>query len=323
MKPFDRAWAVLKSGMPEGKPLGAGAFRSVYFSDAAGPSFVDKFPHPSGKSQWTGKEHGGLRNLQFSNIATANALKEMGYPFAGEVPVRYPDRKGVWEFATRQPLAISVGQSGRVDPVAAKVWQGGLKDMTFDERRDAWRAFDEDIHRNEFINQFLQGYDMSTDNMGRMRDNTFQVLDPMFGIHGQQWGEIFPPTRQIGSFLEAQEKDKDSYEDAARRLQTFTTLFSDRSQFDPWMRSKTDDRTLDERYGQYLNHVRDMQRINQMVQDPEQMSLLEFPGYQGMDGVPSSYYAAEIGRVRDQLIQARDKDKQSDAVISTGDVQQA
>lgn len=255
MRAFDQAWSLLKE-MPTGDELlGQGAFRRTY-SKRGEPQTAIKF--------------GGN---YADEVATANALSQMGFPVLPEKPVVGYDRSiSQYGLATEQPRidATGDGMSPTVDFdendndaimaynfALADAYQQGTKIpreqmmelYSLERLNPLFRAMNiNDIRRANVGVKFPEGFTRPEDFEGTFSDEELDALHQNWKVLDFQ--TIPPriyrqdePLRDLGEMMTAFDTEnrpttlfnlKEWLKVPKEQRVAFANLFSDRSQFDDW-----------------------------------------------------------------------------------------
>jgi len=281
MRAFDAAWAVLKAEKVSvsGLPIGEGGFRQV-FPNRRNRNEVIKLPHMGGQ--------------QMTNIAAMDALAQLGYPVMPETPVLAyrigSTLQGPYP-GTTQPRANAV-----VSDEKARL--SNHPDTTWDEQVD-------------FQNQFRDTVQHPLITYGPIQDPLMRAIgvrdvrEANTGIYDDGMKAIDFETMNLGANKEPNYSKREGFTgmpqldywlkvpDEQRR--SFINIYGDTSRFEPWNEARNP-RTgyLGTQEELYRRGLRNLQLMNDMIDNPEQRRLYEFHD-------PSSTQTRATQRWRDMI----------------------
>lgn len=267
---FDRAWAVLKE---DWESLGRGEYRQV--SRGPDPGLAYKRPHAT-LSPTTAPP------TFAPDVATGQALAQMGLPFAPETPVLDPE--------TNRPMATqALAPRGSM----LDVWNqsGG------DERQ--WREMQNDFFQS--MGPELGGGGQVWNENGPLFDaiGLTDVLPKNVGVY-EDGPKVIDFETNIGHEDPVGSGDLHWRNRALpwahvpkEQRREFIDLYGDKTMFDPLQ--STSDPAWNREWSRYLNTIRNLQFFNDLVENPEQRRLFEFDA----DADPND--ARQVGVIRDRL----------------------
>lgn len=288
MRPFDAAWSVLKAEKVSitnaESPLGAGSFRQV-FPNRRNMREVIKVPHMGGQ--------------QMTNIAAMDAMAQLGYPVMPEKPV----------------LGYAVGGPGGIAGPIAATTQPRANAVVSDEMarlaNDGNTSWEDQI---AFQHQFRDTVHHPLIQYGPIQDPLMQAIgvrdvrEANTGVFDDGMKAIDFEVSNLGAHHEPGYSGRDRWgsmphldkwlkvPDEQRR--SFINLYGDRSRFEPWNEARNAHGYLGVQEGLYRRGLRNLQLMNDIIDNPEQRRLYEFHD-------PQSPSARATQKWRD-IIQNRD-----------------
>lgn len=264
MSPFDAAWSVLKEDIqltPETRDyIGEGSFRSTY-------------AHPNNPNEVV--KVGNRSGFNMSNIAAMNALAQLGYPVVPETPVM-----STWqgteaheprpEIAVTQPRAIETLRDVQKNPELSPTEKEEMAEVF---RQEVYFPMSVDGPIRDPLMRAIGIRDVRDANTGIYHDG-MKTIDFETDLEAHReptydgWGSWYATMPDFPSWLHVPPEQR----------RAFINLYSDRSLFEPWNDARRAGQlpslSIPERY--HWAGVRNLQLLNDMIDNPEQMRLFEF-----------------------------------------------
>jgi len=257
--------------------MGEGSFRQV-FPNRRNRNEVIKLPNMGGQ--------------QMTNIAAMDALAQLGYPVMPETPVLAYKIGGTVQGpypGTTQPRANAV-----VSDEKARL--SNDPDTTWQEQTDFQNQFRDTVRHplitygpiQDPLMQAIGVTDVREANTGIYDDGMkaidFEVMnlgahrEPTYDENGQKWASTMP---RLKDWLKVPDEQRRS----------FINIYGDTSRFEPWNDARNP-RTgyLGTQEELYRRGLRNLQLMNDMIDNPEQRRLFEFVGEEEKDRGESEYY---------------------------------
>ena len=269
---FDRAWAVLKE---DWESLGIGGYRQV--SRGPDPDLAYKRPHATLPPMTAPPTFA-------RDVATGQALAQMGLPFAPETPVLDPETNGLM---TTQALAPDRSMSSVWDRNWDREQWNEMENEFFDAMGPELGGGTKTWNERGPLLEALGVSDIKPDNVGVYEggpkvidfETNIGHEDPV-GSGDMYWGHLRAlPWAHVPK----------------EQRQEFIDRYSDKAMFDPVQ--STSDPAWNQEWSRYLNTIRNLQFFNDLVENPEQRRLFEFDA----DADPND--ARQVGVIRDTLSQ--------------------
>lgn len=266
MRPFDAAWSVLKAekvSITEAEsPLGAGSFRQV-FPNRRDMREVIKVPSMGGQ--------------QMTNIAAMDAMAQLGYPVMPEKPVL--------GYVVGGPKGITGPMAATTQPRANAVVSNEMARLANDV---------ETPHKDEiaFQHQFRDTVHHPLIQYGPIQDPLMQAIgvddvrEANTGVFDDGMKAIDFEVRNLGAHHEPGYSGRDRWgamppldkwlkvPDEQRR--SFINLYGDLSRFEPWNEARGRGGYLGTQEDLYRRGLRNLQLMNDIIDNPEQRRLFEF-----------------------------------------------
>ena len=315
---FDAAWSVIKQEYPLIQqdfklPMyrGEGARAAVFQPE--GQENVYKIP----KSQDTVRganpppSDGSfvVDNPPFLHeIATMNALSQLGYPIVPERPAMARTIPADWMAdVPREPRTIRALTQRAADSMGGDAVEDYLtrRKLTrskhpgisaLSEQYGGWGADQDDA-----LMRYVRAEDIRPANIGVFGGEA-KILDMQSGLPVSTWDN-----QPIANHTNLERMM--TLPDEQRR--SFVELFGDKSQFDPWRTQQAyqsvndlSNRAFDKAYAEYLNRVNNMKNMSSFIDDPYQTRLEEFG-----EGDEADFNRLRINQARQAVLNRRRKNE--------------
>jgi len=309
---FDVAWSVIKQEYPLIQQdfrlpthRGEGARAAVFQPE--GQEIVHKIPKSQdivrGANPPPSDGNFVVDNPLFLHeIATMNALSQLGYPIVPERPAMARTIPPDWMAdVSREPRAVRALTQRAADPMgdAVEDYQTRRNHPGIRALRDQYGGWGAD--QDDALMRYVDAHDIRPANMG-VFDGEAKILDMQTALPVSAWDN--QPIANNVSF-----KRMMTLPDEQRR--SFTELFSDKSQFDPWRTQQAyqsmndlSNRAFDKAYAEYLNRVNNMKNMSSFIDDPYQTRLEEFG-----EGDEADFNRLRINQARQAVLDRRGKNE--------------
>lgn len=263
MRPFNAAWAVLKEDIhltPETRDyIGEGSFRSTYANPANQGEVV---------------KVGDKQGFNMANIAASNALAQLGYPVAPETPVMIdwqspPIHTPFRKIAVTQPRANETA-SQKLSRLYTEHQGIPGPHAPIDNFRRDFENMSYDMERGDPLVTAIGVNDVRKPNIG-MFDDEMKTIDfetrladykePRYDGSGSRLS--FP---NIENWLKVPDEQR----------RAFINLYGDREIFEPWTEARGGPFGLDAGEPNYRRSVRNLEFMNDVIDNPEQRRLFEY-----------------------------------------------
>ena len=279
---FDSAWSVIKQEYPLIQQdfrlpthRGEGARAAVFQPE--GQEIVYKIPKPQDIVRGANPppSDGDLvvnNPLFLHEIATMNALSQLGYPIEPERPAMVRTIPADWMAdVSREPRTVRALTQRAADPMAGDVedYQRKRNHPGIRALRDQYGGWGED--QDDALMRYVDAHDIRPANMG-VFDGEAKILDMQSSAPSRSYANL-PDSALLENLMYVPDEQRRS----------FTELFSDKSQFDPWRTQQAyqsvndlSNRAFDKAYAEYLNQVDNLKNMSSFIDDPYQTRLEEF-----------------------------------------------
>lgn len=281
---FDAAWSVVKQEYPVIQQdfnlpthRGEGARAAVFQPE--GQEIVYKIPKSQDIVRGANPppSDGSLvvdNPLFLHEIATMNALSQLGYPIEPERPAMARTIPADWMAdVSREPRTVRALTQRAANAMGdyrgskhpSRKEHAGIQAII--DSYSGWGADQDDP-----LMRYVSAHDIRPANIG-VFDGEAKILDMQSNAPSSAFTNMVENEAQFNRLMDLPDEQRRS----------FTELFSDKSQFDPWRTQQAyqsvndlSNRAFDRAYAQYLNRVNNLKNTSSFIDDPYQTRLEEF-----------------------------------------------
>ena len=240
--------------------------------------------------------------LSLHEIATMNALSQLGYPIEPERPAMARTIPADWMAdVSREPRTVRALTQRAADRMgdAVEDYLTRRKHPGILALREQYGGWGED--QDDALMRYVSAHDIRPANMGVFGGEP-KILDMQsrLPVHTRD----NQPIANNSNFEQML-----TLPDEQRR--SFVELFSDKSQFDPWRTQQAyqsvndlSNRAFDRAYADYVNQVNNMKNMSSFIDDPYQTRLEEFG-----EGDEADFNRLRINQARQAVLDRRRKNE--------------